>query len=307
MEKKVQYNDFKNWPKGLQEKLRIRDEDMPQGRDVVEFQLLRAPITVSNIKNDKSSRWPASVVLVNQDIVYDEKGTEYPVAYIQSVNADGSPNFGMVEFKGQDGGAIMFTAKDANRFGLLRYLRCMNQNKTNLLKSDNKVSVFKELEPVKSAREQMRIDKEIMEVKLSIHELSNAEAVTYLKSLKKPHYEEQERNINALLEYVKDPVGIKKYMSLSTDIRLPLIGMVNEARVKGVVLFSEDENTWTYGSTGRRVCPPITPGSEPVEYLVDFMHNDKEGKAVLNYIKAQIEGEKADENRKETEEEVLQD
>ena len=197
---------------------------------------------------------------------------------------------------------ITISGDTPNLFGLLKFLRSHNSNKSNPLSTGN-VHLFEELKPVASAKEIVSKKKEKNEVENAIYKLKNPELITYLKALKQPTKPSIEENVVALLAFIDDKEGFKKFLGLSTDVRTPILADVEQAKIEGILTHDDHSGTWKLKSTGKDIMK-VMPGGDAVEGLVDFMHNDSHGAALKDYVMTELEAIELEKRRKASEEKV---
>jgi hypothetical protein len=262
----------------------------PLGRDeVVQFQILNIPVIKQNgeMLPYYSQKWLAS-----EDIVFDP-GTQkmVPIAYIEGYRSDEKNPyiFGQIVFKKEDKNVITITGRETNKINLLNYLRASNFNESNpLARPGSQGFIFKELEPVKSAKQRLKEKEELAMCTTYILEMKESDVIATMKVLKLPIYTSADENRAYLVDFVQEKNNRSKFNSVSKDARMPVAALIETAVAKEIIRYEKDPMTWILVDT-RKEITQVVPQTDPMEHLIDYFHNNNHGRSIKDYVQKQLE------------------
>jgi len=289
----IEYNKL---TASTEKSLRRNDFD---GGSIVTFKILKKPTITRDMKGNEVVVYPRSVRVPNTDVIFDpnKKGSDKRVnlGYIESIDRNtGNPRFGEIEFLGAKMGAITLSTRRPSDVELINYLRSSNYNKSNPLAEQPEGGFkFEELKPVLTAKQKLKAKKQRAEAENMILNMTKAQSVTYLKSLKQKTYGSVEENIMALTDYIQTPENLARFFSLSTDTKLPVAELVSDAKRHNIVRYDNATDSWNYVNTGK-VITQVAPGQDETEHFVEYLFSDSRGQKVREYLEAELNKNKAD-------------
>lgn len=231
----------------------------------------------------------------NVDSVFDEWAEGGPrmvqIAFIEAETGNEKEpyRFGEIHFKKTDRCTITITGREPKKFGLLNYLRACNFNSSNPLAnpSSSLGFLFKEMEPVKTAKQKIKEDQAINSVKNYIYDMNEAKTISMLQALQQPIHSSFEENQLALIEFVNTKQGRDKFNRLSTDVRMPIAALIGKATELDKIRYEDTQKMWVYVPTKRMIIqvPPQTDGTA---HLIEYFHNNEHGKAFKEFLESEI-------------------
>ncbi len=264
-----------------------------KAEEKIEFQWINIPTTK---QNGEMLPYYGTKRIPNVDSVFDQWAEGGPrmvqIAYIESeTGSENKPyTFGEIHFKKEDKCVITITGREPKKLPLINYLRACNANQNNPLANPSTMGyLFKELEPAKTAKQKRKEINELKDALNYIDEMEEAKAISLLQALKQPIHPTEDENKLALATFIQDKGNRDKFNRLSTDVRMPIAALVEKASSKEVdfIRYEEDPKTWVYSSTGRLITQ-VPPQTNPITHLVEYFHNNEHGKAVKEFIEAEI-------------------
>jgi hypothetical protein len=292
---KIEYNN-------LSEKFKKQIKwGAPLERDeVVQFQLIDIPLVK---QNGELRPYYRNHRIPNIDSIYDPYkdgiGGMVEIAYVvgQTGNEASPYKLGEIEFKRDDKGVVTISGKDPAKFALLYYLRASNYNQSNPLAIKTSSGfIFKELEPVKTAKQKLKDRMELSNCMLYIDKMKDAELVSMLKALKQATYNSLEENKYALVEFIQDPANRERFNSMSVDVRMPIAALITKAEDLELIKFEKAPKTWIYKSTGK-ILTQVPPQSDNHDHLLEYFHNDKNGRAFKEFLEKEVESIDAEKSK----------
>jgi hypothetical protein len=270
----------------------------PLERDeVVEFQWLDIPLVK---QNGEFLPFYSLKRLPNVDSVYDPYREEkdggpgmVQIAYVENElkNTEDKPTAGLgeIEFTKANKCTITISGRDSSKMNLLYYLRAHSLNQSNPLATPSNYGFkFKELEPVKTAKQKMKEYKDLNDTMNYIMEMKEAEVVSILGALKhaiKPSFEE---NQASLVSFIQDKPNREKFQALSKDVRTPIAALITKAVELELIRYQKDPKTWIYVATGKELTQ-VPPQTDNIEHLLGYFHNNKNGKAFKDFLEKEVE------------------
>jgi hypothetical protein len=265
---------------------------VPLQRDeVVEFQWINIPVIKQN--NEMLPVYSMKR-LPNTDAIFDPIQKEMvQIAYVTNElkNTEDNPTGGLgeIEFKKEEKCTITISGRDTSKMNLLYYLRAHSLNQTNALASPSNYGfVFKELEPVKSAKQKLKERLELNSCVNYIDDMKEADLVALLKGLKLPTFKSLDENKLALVEYVQVKANRDKFNSLSKDARLPVAALITKAVELELIRYEKDPMTWVF-TDSKKDFTQVPPQMDYNDHLIEFFHNNTHGKKIKDYLEKQIE------------------
>lgn len=264
---------------------------VPLKRDeVVEFQWLNIPEVKQN--NEMLPVYSLKT-LPNVDSIFDPFKKEmvqiaYVVNELKNTEANPTEGLGRIEFTKSDKCVISISGKDTKKMDLLYYLRAHSLNQSNPLASPSTYGfVFKELEPVKTAKQKLKERQEVTSCESYIYDMKEAEVISFLKALKHRTYPTPEENMSALVEFVQTKANRDRFNSLSKDVRTPIAALITIAVEKELIRYNEDPKTWVYVSTQKQITQ-VPPQTDSLEHLLEYFHNNTHGKAFKEFLEKEV-------------------
>lgn len=265
---------------------------VPLKRDeVVEFQWLNIPVVKQN--NEMLPVYNLKT-LPNVDSIFDPFKKEmvqiaYVVNELKNTEAHPTEGLGRIEFTKSDKCTITISGRDTSRMNLLYYLRAHSLNQSNPLAEPSSYGfVFKELEPIKTAKQKLKERQEVTSCESYIFDMKDAEVISLLQALKQRSYPSPEERMSALIEFVQTKGNRDKFNSLSKDVRTPIAALISVAIEKELIRYNEDPKTWVYVATQKQILQ-VPPQSDNIEQLLDYFHNNTNGKAFKEFLEKEIE------------------
>jgi hypothetical protein len=262
----------------------------PLGRDeVVQFQIINIPVIK---QNNEMLPFYAPKWIPSTDMVYDPGAeTMVPIAYVVGRNANEKDpyRFGQIVFTKEDKNVITITGRDTNKMDLLYYLRACNFNQSNpFAKPGSQGFIFKELEPVKSAKQRLKEKEELAMCTTYILEMKESDVIATMKVLKLPIYTSADENRAYLVDFVQEKTNRSKFNSVSKDARMPVAALIETAVAKEIIRYEKDPMTWILVDT-RKEITQVVPQTDPMEHLIDYFHNNNHGRSIKDYVQKQLE------------------
>lgn len=263
----------------------------PDKDQVIEFQWLNIPIVK---QNGEMLPVYGLKTLPSIDSIYDPYaeggGQMVQIAYIEreTGNEKTPYDFGKIEFTRSNKCTITISGKDKSKLNLLYYLRAHNLNATNPLATPSSYGyVFKELEPAKTAGQKLKDRKEVTSCENYIYDLKEAELVSMLKALRQPTFNTLEENMSSLIEFIQVKANRDKFNSLSKDVRTPIAALISKAVDLKELEYEKGPMNWIYVDTKKHLTT-VPPQTDPYEHLVEYFHNNVNGKAFKEFLEAKI-------------------
>jgi hypothetical protein len=282
----------------------------PLGRDeVVEFQWLNIPIVK---QNEQMLPFYSTKRIPNVDAIFDPGKTDeggpglvaigYVIDPLKNTEKDPRGGLGEVEFTRADKCMITITGRDLRKMPLLWYLRSHSLNQSNPLATPGTCGfLFKELEPKKTAKQKLKDRQEVTSCESYIYDLKETEVISFLKALKQPVFASGEENMSFLIEFIQDKINRDKFNSLSTDARTPTAALIEKAIELEEIKYEKDPMTWIYVDT-KKLITQVPPQTDYKEHLLDYFHNNANGKKFKEFLEAKIGEIKSKENTKDAKE-----
>jgi hypothetical protein len=275
----------------------------PLGRDeVVEFQWLNIPIVK---QNEQMLPFYSTKRIPNVDAIFDPGKTDeggpglvaigYVIDPLKNTEKDPRGGLGEVEFTRADKCMITITGKDLRKMPLLWYLRAHSLNRSNPLATPGTSGfLFEELEPKKNAKQKLKDRQEVTSCESYIYDLKETEVISFLKALKQPVFASVEENMSFLIEFIQDKINRDKFNSLSTDARTPTAALIEKLIELEEIKYEKDPKTWIYVDT-KKLITQVPPQTDYKEHLLDYFHNNANGKVLKEFLEAKIGEGKAKE------------
>jgi hypothetical protein len=280
---------------------------VPLGRDeVIEFQLINIPLVK---QNGEWLPFYSPTRLPNIDAVLDPHAEGGPtmvqIAYvlseIKNTEKDPTSGLGEIQFTRANKGVITITGREPGKIGLLNYLRACNYNASNPLAQPSPYGfIFKELEPVKTAKQKLKERVDLSNCVTYISEMKDPEVVSMLKALKLPTFSSGDENMSYLVEFVQKNENRARFNSLSKDARMPVAALISMAMERELIRYEKDPMTWNYVATGKMITQ-VPPQTDSTEHLLEYFHNNTNGIAFKNFLATELDLIKAGESKKSAE------
>jgi hypothetical protein len=281
---------------------------VPLKRDeIVQFQWLNIPEVK---QNGEMLPVYGLKTLPNVDSIFDPKKNELvQIAYVvnELKNTEDNPTGGLgnIEFTKADKCTITISGRDTKKMDLLYYLRAHSMNQSNPLATPPTYGfVFKELEPVKTAKQKLKERQEVTSCESYIYDMKEAEVISLLKALKQRIYTSQEENMSALVEFVQVKANRDRFNSLSKDVRTPIAALIETALEKELIRYNEDPKTWEYVATKKPITQ-VPPQVDGKEHLLEYFHNNTHGKAFKEFLEKELGAMNSNESKVEAEKELV--
>lgn len=305
---KVVYN---NLSEELKKKLKWGEA---LGRDeVVEFEWLNIPLVK---QNGEMLPFFSTKRIPNVDAIFDPYRKKeglgdnglVPIAYVldelRNTEKDPRGGLGEVEFTRSNRCKITFSGRDLKLMPLLWYLRAHSLNETNPLATPgNSGFLFKELEPKKQAKQKLKDRQEVTSCESYIYGLKETEVISFLKALKQPVFQTADENMSYLVEHIQDKINRDKFNYLSKDLRTPIAALIEKAIEMEKLRYEVDPMTWIYVDT-RKVITQVPPQTDAKEHLLEYFHNNTNGKAFKEFLESELNAINANEAVEEAKEEL---
>lgn len=276
---------------------------------VVQFQWLNIPM---GKQNGEVLPLYGTKRLPNIDSIYDAHAEGGPklvqIAYVTNsiLNTEKDPKAGLgeIEFTKANKCTITITGRETGKMPLLWYLRAHSLNQSNpLAEPSNYGFMFKELEPAKTAKQKLKERQEATNCESYIYDLKDTEVISFLRALKQPIHASAVENMSALVEFVQEKANRDKFNSLSKDVRTPIAALIEKALELEEIRYDKDPMTWIYVDT-KKVITQVPPQTDYKDHLLEYFHNNANGKKFKEFLEAKIGQKNANEAVEETKEEV---
>lgn len=264
--------------------------------EVVEFQWLNIPLVK---QNGEILPFYSTKRIPNVDAIFDPYKTPeeggpslVAIAYVtdELKNTEKDPRGGLseIEFTRADKCLITITGRDLKKMPLLWYLRAHSLNESNPLASPGTCGfLFKELEPRKTAKQKLKDRQEVTSCENYIYDLKETEVISFLKALKQPVFASAEENMSHLVEFIQDKLNRDRFNSLSKDVRTPIAALIEKALELEEIRYENDPMIWIYVDT-KKVITQVPPQTDYKEHLLEYFHNNANGKAFKEFLEAKI-------------------
>lgn len=264
--------------------------------EVVEFQWLNIPIVK---QNEQMLPFYSTKRIPNVDAIYDPGRSSdeggpglvaigYVIDELKNTEENPRGGLGEVEFTRADKCMITITGKDLRKMPLLWYLRAHSLNQSNPLATPGTCGfLFKELEPKKNAKQKLKDRQEVTSCESYIYDLKETEVISFLKALKQPVFASLEENMSHLVEFIQDKNNRDKFNSLSKDVRTPIAALIEKALELEEIRYEKDPMTWIYVDT-KKLITQVPPQTDYKEHLLEYFHNNANGKAFKEFLEAKI-------------------
>jgi hypothetical protein len=264
--------------------------------EVVEFQWLNIPIVK---QNEQMLPFYSTKRIPNVDAIFDPYKTDdeggpglvaigYVIDELKNTEKEPRAGLGEVEFTRADKCVITISGRDLKKAPLLWYLRAHSLNQSNPLATPGTCGfLFKELEPKKNAKQKLKDRQEVTSCESYIYDLKETEVISFLKALKQPVFASLEENMSHLVEFIQDKSNRDKFNSLSKDVRTPIAALIEKALELEEIRYEKDPMTWIYVDT-KKLITQVPPQTDYKEHLLEYFHNNANGKAFKEFLEAKI-------------------
>lgn len=207
--------------------------------------------------------------------------------------------FEELEFTKGNKNTMTISGREPHKRFIIDYLRTSNYNRSNpkAIPPAGVGFLFEEVKTFARAKDVIKNEKEKASAKKIIFDMTNAEVSAQMVTLNLASKATTEENQLELLQYIDNPVNLKKFLGQASDTRTPVRFVIQKAVDLELIAYEPVSKQWSYsGTQGNKNICQCTPGADPYEHLMTYFFHNKHGEAHKDHLEAIINKMEADKN-----------